>query len=87
VLPCTPQDPHWQPRVCITGQGQIAAPQRLVGDLVPGLRVSAPMARIEDFYTKILCVLIAPSQHHRVGSYAATAGDAGNEWSMQPSLG
>jgi hypothetical protein len=45
------------------------------------------MARIEDFYAKILGVLIAPSQHHRVGSQAATARDAGNKRSVQPGLG
>src|SRR5712692_2247147 len=58
VLACTPHDPHWQVVPFVTGQGQIAACQRLVGYLAPGLRVSAPMARIENFVTKILCILI-----------------------------
>jgi len=29
-----------------------------MGDLALGLRVSAPMARIENFVTAILCILI-----------------------------
>src|SRR5262245_24879012 len=60
-LACPPNDPHWQPIELITGQGQISARQRLVGDLTAGLRVSAAMARVENFIPKIFRILIASS--------------------------
>lgn len=87
MLSCTPNDPHWQPRVFIPGQGQIAPRQRLMGSLPPCLRVSAAVAGVENLRAQIRCVLIAPSQHYRGGAHAATARDAGNEWPMQPRPG
>src|SRR5262249_36632683 len=58
-LACAPNDPHGQPIELVTGQGQIPARQRLVGDLAPGLRVSAAMARGKNFVPKVCRVLIA----------------------------
>src|SRR5262245_13253541 len=64
LLARPPNDPHGQPIVLVTGQGQIPARQRLVRDLAPGLRVSAAMARVENFVPKIFRVLIASGQYY-----------------------
>src|SRR5215813_13398631 len=51
-----------------------------MADLFAGLGVAPAVTGVENFLTKILCILVAAGEDHGVGPFPSTAGDASDPW-------
>jgi hypothetical protein len=62
-------DPHRQSLVAADGEGTVAAPELLVGDLLAGVWVAATLAGVDDEVAEVVVVLVAAGHNDRVGAF------------------